>query len=61
MKKGLVAKKERADELQQALDNPRRNLLFLLQNEIAKHISARESYRLLRKLYDEQCSRTMEY
>ncbi|MWV44803.1 hypothetical protein GRF59_14375 [Paenibacillus sp. HJL G12] len=31
-----AAEKERADELQQALDNPRRNLLFELHNERAK-------------------------
>lgn len=57
----LSEEKERVKELEQALDKPRSHLWFELTNERVKHRSARESNRLLHKVYEEQTARASEY
>lgn len=59
--KGLTEEKERVKELEQALDKPRSHLWFELTNERVKHRSAKESNRLLHKVYEEQSARASEY
>ncbi|MCA4755566.1 hypothetical protein H8Z60_23865 [Mycolicibacterium fortuitum] len=57
----LSEEKERVKELEQALDKPRSHLWFELTNERAKHRSAKERYRSLHNLHDEQRARASEY
>lgn len=57
----LSEEKERVKELEQALDKPKSHLWFELSNERVKHRSARESNRLLHKVYEEQSARASEY